>query len=258
MTTGKTQQSQPYNGPKNGPQPSAGHQIAEAIRVLILDGRLVVDQRLPGEQELAARFGVSRPTVREALKRLAAQNLIRTRRGATGGSFVNRISWSEAHDQLVTTATLLMTVAPVAPDTVAEARLTLLSACVPLAAERRQPEHLKAMRAEILVQGDPATSDEEFCASDVRFHRALVEAADNPLLSFQMVGVIEAIQPLLNMITYKTRDRAGIAARHERLCARLEARDADGVIAELRALSDYTARLIGEAQELRAAERRLA
>ena len=64
------------------PQPSAGHQIAESIRALILGGKLVVDQRLPGEQELAARFGVSRPTVREALKRLAAQNLIRTRRGA--------------------------------------------------------------------------------------------------------------------------------------------------------------------------------
>ena len=36
------------------PQPSAGHQIAEAIRDLILNGTLVVDERLPGEQELAA------------------------------------------------------------------------------------------------------------------------------------------------------------------------------------------------------------
>ena len=237
-------------------QPSAGHQIAEEIRALILGGRLLVDERLPGEQELAARFGVSRPTVREALKRLAAQNLIRTRRGATGGSFVNRITWSEAHEQLVTTATLLMTVAPVSPDAVAEARLTLLTACVPLAAKRRRPEHLEAMGAEVQVQRDPGTSDEEFCASDVRFHRALVEAADNPLLSFQMAGVIEAIQPLLNMITYKRRDRAEIAVRHERLCGQLKARDAKGVIGELRELSDYTARLVGEAQELRDTGRR--
>ena len=244
-----------HEDPTPPAQPSAGHQIAESIRELILGGKLVVDERLPGEQELAARFGVSRPTVREALKRLAAQNLIRTRRGATGGNFVNRISWSEAHEQLVTTATLLMTVAPVPPEAVAEARLTLLTACVPLAAGRRRPEHLAAMRAEVQVQRDPGTSDEEFCASDVRFYRALVEAAHNPLLSFQMAGVIEAIQPLLNMITYRGRDRAGIAARHEHLCAALEARDTDGVIGELRALSDYTARLIGAAQELRAAGR---
>ena len=127
---------------------------------------------------------------------------------------------------------------------------------MPLAAERRQPRHLEAMQAEIAVQRDPATSDEEFCASDVRYHRALVEAADNPLLSFQMAGVIEAIQPLLNMITYRSRDRAGIAARHESLCARLEVRDADGVIDELRELSDYTARLVRKAQEIRAAGRR--
>jgi DNA-binding FadR family transcriptional regulator len=246
MTTHETQK----------PQPSAGHQIAEEIRALILGGRLLVDERLPGEQELAARFGVSRPTVREALKRLAAQNLIQTRRGATGGSFVNRITWPEAHEQLVTTATLLMTVAPVSPDAVAEARLTLLTACVPLAAERRQQAHLATMRTEISLQRDPALSDEDFCASDVRFYRALVEAAGNPLLSFQMAGVIEAIQPLLNMITYKSRDRAAIAARHERLCDHLKARDAQDVIGELRELSDYTARLVGEAQELRTAGRR--
>lgn len=231
------------------PQPSAGHQIAEQIRALILDGRLLVDQRLPGEQELAARFGVSRPTVREALKRLAAQNLIRTRRGATGGNFVNRISWTEAHEQLVTTATLMMTMAPVSPEAVAEARLALIASCVPLAAERRDTTHLEAMHAEVQIQHDPATSDEEFCASDVRFYRALIEAAANPILSFQMAGVIEAVQPLLNMITYRSRDRAEIAARHDRLRAGLEARDADSVVAELREVSEYTARLVRKAQE---------
>ena len=56
-------------------------QISEKIRDAILDGRLAVDARLPTEEELAARFSVSRPTIREALKRLAAQNLIRSRRG---------------------------------------------------------------------------------------------------------------------------------------------------------------------------------
>ena len=61
-------------------------QIAQAIRDAIVAGRLMVDERLPSEAELADRFAVSRPTVREALKRLAAQNLIRTQRGATGGA----------------------------------------------------------------------------------------------------------------------------------------------------------------------------
>ena len=59
-------------------------QIAEKLREAILEGRLHVNERLPTEYELAARFNVSRPTIREALKRLAAQNLIRSRRGPAG------------------------------------------------------------------------------------------------------------------------------------------------------------------------------
>jgi len=234
------------------PSPHAPDRIADEIRGLILDGRLGADARLPGEQDLATEFGVSRPTIREALKRLAAQNLIRTRRGATGGTFVNRIGWAEARDQLVATATMLVSMTPLDPGGVAEARLALLTACAPLAAKRRGPEHLARMRAEIAIQRDPATTDEGFCASDVAFHRALADATGNPLLAFQMAGVIEAMQPLLNMLTWRGRDRAEIAARHARIAAQLERRDAQGVIADLAALSDYTERLVREAQALRA------
>lgn len=63
---------------------SAASQIADQLQQAIMDGRLKVDERLPTEEELAAQFGVSRPTVREALKRLAARHLIRSRRGPTG------------------------------------------------------------------------------------------------------------------------------------------------------------------------------
>ena len=66
-------------------------QIASAIKDAIIDGTLPVDERLPSEQELCEQFSVSRSTVREALKRLGAQSLIRTQRGATGGAFVNRL-----------------------------------------------------------------------------------------------------------------------------------------------------------------------
>ncbi|MBK0398705.1 FadR family transcriptional regulator [Limibaculum sp. M0105] len=226
----------------------AGETIAGKIRELILEGRIGADERLPGEQELAARFGVSRPTVREALKTLAAQNLIRTRRGATGGSFVNRYGLEEAQDQLVSTAIMLMGVNRIAPEAVTEARLTLLSAIAPLACERRTPDQIAAMRAEIDVQRAPSTTDEEFCASDVRFHRNLANAAGNPLISFQMAGVIEAMQPLLNMLTWRGRDRAEVAARHARVASMLERRDAAGLAQELAHLSDYTGRLIAEAQ----------
>ena len=100
-------------------------QIASAIREAIIEGRLIVDERLPSEAELAENFEVSRPTVREALKRLAAQSLIRTQRGATGGAFVNRLSYEAAQTQQITTSTLLLSMNAVSFETACEARFTM-------------------------------------------------------------------------------------------------------------------------------------
>ena len=65
-------------------------QIAKAIRDAIVSGQLIVDERLPSESELSDQFEVSRSTVREALKRLAAKSLIRTQRGTFGGPIITR------------------------------------------------------------------------------------------------------------------------------------------------------------------------
>ncbi len=227
-------------------------QIAETIRSAILDGKLVVDERLPGELELADRFGVSRPTVREALKRLAAQNLIRTKRGATGGVFVNRLSWSEAHESLFTTSTLLLGMNEIPFETVSEARYVLEAACLPLACKRRDEQYLRSMKKEVKLQRSGTLIDEDFCSSDVRFHRALVDAASNPVLSFQMVGVIEAMQPLMNMITYKLQERKRIADFHAAIVKACEKGDAKSADQSLQDLCNYTNELAQLMREKRA------
>ncbi|WP_420011615.1 FadR/GntR family transcriptional regulator [Tateyamaria sp.] len=215
-------------------------QIAKAIRDAIVSGDLLVDQRLPSEAELADQFDVSRPTVREALKRLAAQSLIRTQRGATGGAFVNRLRFEEAYDQQVTTSTLLLSMNSVSFDVACEARYALERACAPLAAQRRTPDQLATMRAEIHRQSQPGLTDEAFCASDVTLHRALVDGAGNKVLSYQLAGAVEAMQPLMNMITFTARSREVIVALHTDLADALEARDAARTDETLLKLESYT------------------
>ncbi len=227
-------------------------QIAEAIRNAIVSGTLIVDERLPSESELAEKFGVSRPTVREALKRLAAQNLIRTMRGATGGAFVNRLRFDEAYGQQITTSTLLLSMNAVSFETACEARYALERACVPLSAARRLPDHLATMRAEIHRQKQPGLSDESFCASDVAFHRALVDGAQNPVLSYQLAGAVEGTQPLMNMITFTARNRARIISFHAEIADAIEARDARRADAALQELSAHT---IALAHQVKAAHR---
>ena len=71
-------------------------QIASTLRDAIVSGHLRVDDRLPTEVELAEEFNVSRPTICKALKRIAAQSLIRTQRGAFSGAFINQIAFEDA------------------------------------------------------------------------------------------------------------------------------------------------------------------
>ncbi|MGB7241027.1 MAG: FadR/GntR family transcriptional regulator [Sulfitobacter sp.] len=236
--------------PQNAADLSA--QIASAIRQAIVNGALLVDERLPSEAELSEQFKVSRPTVREALKRLAAQSLIRTQRGATGGAFVNRISFEQAYAQQITTSTLLLSMNAVSFETACEARYALERACAPLSAKRRSADHLATMRAEIHRQTQPGLTDEAFCASDVAFHRALVDGAGNPVLSYQLAGAVEAMQPLMNMITFTARDRNAIVALHTQIADAIERQDEDAAARSLTALEVETQNLAQSVFQARA------
>ncbi|MRU16756.1 FadR family transcriptional regulator [Roseovarius sp. A21] len=236
------------------PKADLSAQIAKSIRDAIINGDMIVDERLPSEAELSDQFDVSRSTVREALKRLAAQSLIRTQRGASGGAFVRRLSYEEAYGQHITTSTLLLSMNAVSFETACEARYALERACAPMACERRTPDQLATMRAEIHRQSQPGLSDESFCASDVTLHRALVDAAHNPVLSYQLAGAVEAMQPLMNMITFTARSREEIVTLHSRLTDAVERQDtakADNALHELEAYTLHLGRDVMAARALK-------
>jgi DNA-binding FadR family transcriptional regulator len=219
---------------------SAASQIADTIEQMILDGRLRVDDRLPSEGDLAARFGVSRPTVREGLKRLAARNLIRSRRGSSGGNFVSGASPDELAVTVGTAAALMVATSQVSLDEIATARAEMEAVCCRLAAANRTDEHIAAMRAEVDLQRGSGMTDEEFCASDVRFHRVIVDAAGNALLRFLMSAVVETLLPVSNMIIVRVRDRRTIAGYHKRIVDALERRHAEPAVEAVQDLIAYT------------------
>ena len=230
-------------------------QIAEAIRESILSGALAVDQRLPNETELAEQFGVSRPTVREALKRLAAKNLIRSQRGVSGGNFVSLPSGEQVRSDLSTTATLLVSHQVFSLAEVAESRRLLETMCARLAAERRTAEHVDAMHVAIDRQGRPDLSDEEFCDADVAFHRVIVEAAGNPVLDYVMVFALEALHPSTNLVINRFRKRADVLALQRDLLDAVESGDPDAAAEAIGAQMDHLAGIYDEAQEWVAARR---
>ncbi len=104
---------------------SVARQIAEVLRSAIVEGRLKTDERLPTEDELAQRYGVSRPTIREALKRLAAQNLVRSRRGPLGGNFVDRPKPEDLAQAVSGAAVLMVSLGVVDREEILEPRLEM-------------------------------------------------------------------------------------------------------------------------------------
>ena len=187
---------------------SAG--IANDIRDAIVTGEIAVDQRLPSETELAEHFEVSRPTIREALKRLAAQSLIRTQRGAGGGAFVQRLTFEATMETHATTSALVLRMNDVPVKEALEARFAMERPCVLMAATRRTPPDVLRLQTAFWDQQDEGLTDAAFLAADTRFHRAVVDASANRFLSYQLAGVIEGISPLLALFAADEAARSNV------------------------------------------------
>jgi DNA-binding FadR family transcriptional regulator len=121
--------------------PKAAELVAVALRGRILRRELLPGDRLPAETSLMAQYGVSRPTLREALRLLEAQELLEVRRGARGGGVVRQPSTKPAIEAI--TVWLLLTqpgLTRVTEDrlaSIAAAALDLASSSLPRDRRRR-------------------------------------------------------------------------------------------------------------------------
>lgn len=230
---------------------SISRQIAEQLREAIVNGQFKIGDRLPTEDELAQRYHVSRPTVREALKRLAAQNLVRARRGPSGGNFVIQPSYEELASSLSASATLLVGMGALDIEEIIEARRMLQSGCLKLAVDNASDEQIDTIEAALSHQKSNDISDEEFCQADVNFHRSLVDAAGNGMLRFVMYTVIEALVPLTNMVVTVVRDRQDIILLHERILDHLRQRRNEALQDTLNELMDYLLDKFNQASEMK-------
>jgi GntR family transcriptional regulator, transcriptional repressor for pyruvate dehydrogenase complex len=162
------------------PTPTPAYQLlAEDLRTEITSGRLRTGQRLPTEPQLCARTGLSRSTVREALRLLTSQNLVITVRGVSGGSFVTQPSVTQLTDMLTTGLALLWNTSVIGLGELLEMRAMLEVPAAALAAKRRTREHLDTLAAGLF---DLATDNlDDMLGKHRVFHRGITAASGNPL-----------------------------------------------------------------------------
>jgi DNA-binding FadR family transcriptional regulator len=158
---------------------------AEAVTARLVDaitlGLLANSEQLPSEAELAAQFGVSTVTVREALVALRQQGLVETRRGRGGGSFVktpvnpSAASWRER----------LRTVSLSDLRDVGDHYLAIAGAAAKLAAERSSPEDIE--RLELATEDIRTATGTEASRAERQFHLEVAAAAQSPRLTREEV-----------------------------------------------------------------------
>lgn len=153
--------------------------IVNQIRVLIRDGHLTAGDRLPSERELGERFGVSRVTVREALRGLEANGLVTIRVGAHGGAFVTAPTSERVGEGL----TDLLSLSVISPTQMTEARQVIELAIVPLVCEWADDADIAEL-LDICDRGDEAlaTDNEYPVALSAEFHTRVARATHNPAI----------------------------------------------------------------------------
>lgn len=209
-------------------EPRATHGLAvDLLRSQIHAGLLLPAEKLPAERQLSDRFGISRVTLREALRVLETDKYITIRRGARGGAFVT----DEA--RLSDLARRRMSRAPGATMRVVEFLTVNQLAAARFAALRRGPAELKRMQSAIDMLAAAGTAPERKQA-EALFLLALADAASNPLLARSIQdGLAELFLPF-EVSSLHSADVAALES-FKSLVAALEghsAEDAEAAITE--------------------------
>ena len=227
-----------------------GDQLYRRLADLIEQGEFAEGSRLPAETELAERFGVSRPVIREALSRLRAAGVIVSRRGS--GSFVQRRSERLPVPRASATFGPVTSLAQVRQ--CYQFRLGVESEAAYLAAQNRTPETLHAMRDALKRIEQAIATGMVGMDADYEFHAAVAGASGNEFFGAVMESMrlpfeftinlarsLAMLRPMDHLLT--------VHAEHVGIFDAIEAGDGDAAQAAMRSHVHNSCRRVFEGPE---------
>ncbi len=160
-------------------------QIAGELEQEILAGKLPPGERLPSEEKLCARFGVSRTVIREAIQQLRGRGLLRTLKGS--GTYIADPSLEslgsavESYSVLAEESDFLELI---------DFRILIETECARLAALNAGEQHLREIRRALDNMDKVRGTKAKFSKSDIAFHLAIARASGNGIYSI-LLGALE-------------------------------------------------------------------
>lgn len=188
--------------------------IMEQLESMILDGRLLAGQKLLSERTLAEQFAVSRPSVREAIQKLEAKNLVERKQG--GGTFVK----PRLNELITDPLLLLLSDKPEMQFDLLEFRHALEGMAAYYAALRGQPEDYKALQSALdsLPDGSNSTDKSQEAMALVNFYLTMANAAHNMVLQHVMRSLQSMLQDNIqrNLEVLAKHEQAATNINHQR------------------------------------------
>lgn len=199
--------------------------LAERLQEQILAGAYTAGAALPTERELVLATGLSRGSVREALRILEAQGLVRTRAGRYGGSVVSR----PTDALLASHINLFAKGHGVSLRALVEARQALEPMVAYLAARNRTDDDLTELRRISALLDDAAMTDVgRFLEENANWHGALAAASHNDLLRAFISSISGLMMDASRIENFASQDvRQLVTQAHSRILLAIEAQDAD-------------------------------
>lgn len=165
--------------------------VLRQVEADLAAGRLRLGDRLPGERALAGQLGISRPSVREAIRVLEAMGVVRTAVGS--GPEAGAVIVADPTSPLTATLRLHLATSHLPMGDIVQTRVLLESWAVREAAGRATASEVAAARRLLDAMDEPGLPRERFHLLDAEFHVALATLAGNVLVSTIMASLREAI-----------------------------------------------------------------
>lgn len=207
----------------------AFEEIAAQIRAELAAGRLKVGSRLPSERALSEQFGVSRNTLREALRSLEHAGLIRLQKGARGGAFISERSG----DAIATGLMDLYHLGSISPAKLTEARIWLESVIVREACQNATADDLAELNRNI-EDAEAAAAEGDFerrVERHLDFHRILARMSGNPIMVVVMDGVLSVLLHFIR--TIGDYQNSYVLPSRRRFMKHMEEGNVEGAVAEM-------------------------
>jgi DNA-binding FadR family transcriptional regulator len=208
---------------------TASDVLADRLRAQILSGELPAGTQLPVERELVERTGLSRTVVREALKALAREGLVRTRAGRNGGTVVIR----PGTGSIVRSLDQFAQAGDVPLDALLEARELIEPICAGLAATRRTEEQLAELETihdRLAAARGQAAAEPE----NIRWHVAVARASGNDLLASFVEGLASVRKAGTENRHLSARMRRGVVEAHAAIMVAIRAGDGEAAARRMR------------------------